>query len=82
MISKIHFSSVVSPGNEPYWTSPLPRPNSEKLQNLHFKPKLSFLRKNRKNDNKGEFWKFFTKIAIIGMAIFRNIGKIIYRVNS
>ena len=55
--------------------------------------KLSFLRKNHKNDNWGEFldfdgstpnkiFKSFTKIVIIGTIIFMKIAKIMYRVNS
>ena len=35
------------------------RLKSEKLQNFHFKPKLSFLRENHKSDNKGEFPDFY-----------------------
>ena len=37
MISKIHFSSVVSPGNEPYWTSPIPRAEFREISKLSFK---------------------------------------------
>ena len=67
--------------------------NSEKFQNLNFKPKLSFLKKNHENEaiTRVKFYEFTlymifphfsTKIAIIKMAIFRKIAKIIYRVNS
>ena len=56
-------------------------PSNYKIFN--FKPKMSFLSENHKNDNYGIwFFKFLTKIAMFEMAIFRKKANVINRVNS
>ena len=61
----------------------IPRVNPKKFQNFHFwSLNCHFWVKNTKNDNKGEFLVFhvftlhmiLTKLAVIGMAIFRKIA--------